>query len=398
MSITVDQWNLNEQQFWLHGERPSSPVHYDEAGGMWNVYGYPEAQHILADPKTFSSDISRVIPETSEFAEGSLIQIDPPRHTKLRRLVNQAFTPRVVSSLEPRIAEISNELIDAVADRDRMDLVADFAYPLPVIVIAELLGVPSSDRELFKGWVESLLANESEITLKERSAEQEQRMQRSLEDLKKLTAYLGEHAGERRRQPREDLLTRLVEAEVDGERLTDQEVTNFANLLLVAGHITTTMLLGNTVLCLDAHPRERERVRADRSLVPAAAEEALRYLSPFATLARVTNTEVELDGQTIPADQMLMVWIAAANRDERQFARPHVFDPGRDPNPHLAFGRGIHFCIGAPLARLEGRVALNLLLDRLPDLRCDPDDPPAFLPGVTTTGVQRLPLVTAGPA
>jgi cytochrome P450 len=208
-----------------------------------------------------------------------------------------------------------------------------------------------------------------------------------------MSAYIGEHAARRRREPREDLLTELVQAEVDGVRLTDQEVINFANLLLIAGHITTTMLVGNTVLCLDAHPEERARVQADRSLVPAAIEESLRLLTPFPVLGRVTNAEVELGGRTIDADQLVMVWIAAANRDPRQFSGPDVFDVDRDPNPHLAFGRGIHFCVGAPLARLEGRIATNLLMDRYPGMRCDPLDPPVFQPTPNMTGAQRLPLL-----
>jgi hypothetical protein len=153
------------------------------------------------------------------------------------------------------------------------------------------------------------------------------------------------------------------------------------------------MLLGNTVLCLDRHPEQARRVRADRSLVPSAIEESLRYFSPFAALGRITNSEVELAGQTIPAEELLLVWIAAANRDPRQFPDPGVFDVSRDPNPHVAFGRGIHFCIGAPLARLEGRVALNILLDRFPSLRTDPQAPPMFRPSPNMTGVNKLPLL-----
>jgi len=207
-----------------------------------------------------------------------------------------------------------------------------------------------------------------------------------------MTAYLAEHAAERRRRPRADLLTRLVHAEVDGERLPDDQVINFAILLLLAGHITTTMLLGNTVLCLDAHRELQEKVRADRGLIPPVIEESLRLLTPFAAIGRATTREAVLGGITIPADEMLLVWLAAANRDPRQFPDPDVFDPARDPNPHLAFGRGVHFCLGAPLARLEGRVALNILLDRVGTLRTDPDDPVEFLPAPTLTGVRRLPL------
>ncbi|MGH3794580.1 MAG: cytochrome P450 [Pseudonocardiaceae bacterium] len=393
MTIFADTWGIHEQQFWLRGRQPDQPVRFDPDLGMWHVYGHQEALKILSDPATFSSDTSRLLPDVDVPAEGSLVQMDPPAHRKLRKLVSHAFTPKVVADLEPRIAGLTRELLDAVAGRDRMELVTDLAYPLPVIVIAELLGVPSSDRHLFKQWVDKMLQNSEQFSLVDRSEEQERAMELALEQNKHLTDYLGEHAAERRRQPREDLLTKLVEAEVDGERLSTVEVVNFANLLLLAGHITTTMLLGNTILCLDAHPEQFARARADSSTLPAVIEESLRFLSPFATLGRATNSDVEIGGTRIPADQLLMVWIAAANRDARQFTDPDVFDPTRDPNPHLALGRGIHFCLGAPLARLEGRVALNLLLDRFPDLRTDPQEPPEFIPSPNMTGVRKLPLL-----
>jgi cytochrome P450 len=392
MTIT-ERWDTHPTHFWLRGEQPGELVVPDEANGIVHIYGYPEAQHILADPQTFSSHTGRLVPEADEFSAGSLVQLDPPRHTKLRKLVNQAFTPRVVAGLEPRITTVATELLDA-ADRKRIDLVAEFAYPLPVIVIAELLGVPASDRDLFHAWVDAMLSrSSSEFSLHRRDEKEEQEFQDSLRAVKEMGAYIAEHAASRRRRPHQDLLTRLVEAEVDGVRLTDQEVVNFANLLLIAGHITTTLLVGNTVMCLDAHSQERAEVLADRSLVPAAIEESLRVLTPFPVVARVTTVETEVAGRAIGADQLVMVWLGAANRDARQFPQPSVFDLHRDPNPHLAFGRGIHFCVGAPLARLEGKVATNLLFDRYPHLRSDPDDPPGFLPTPNMTGAERLPLL-----
>jgi cytochrome P450 len=398
MSTVAATWDVNKRQFWLRGQLPDEPVQFDPEVGMWNVYGYPEALRTLTEPDTFSSNTTRLLPEGTVpdqdgMAEGNLLQLDPPLHNKLRKLVSHAFTPKVIADLEPRIAALTHELLDAVAGQDSMDLVADLAYPLPVIVIAELLGVPSSDRHLFKQWVDKLLSNSEGFSARDRSDEQQKALDSALEQAKHLTDYLRVHVAERRRKPREDLITQLVESEVDGERLSENEVVNFANVLLLAGHITTTMLLGNTVLCLNAHPDEFERVRADRSMLPSAIEESLRYLSPFATLGRATVRETELGGVTLPADQLLMVWIAAANRDPRQFANPGTFDPSRAQNPHLAFGRGIHFCIGAPLARLEGRVALNILLDRLPGLRTDPAQPPEFTPSPNTTGVRKLQLL-----
>ncbi|MGC5014768.1 cytochrome P450 [Streptosporangium sp. DT93] len=396
MTTTADEWGLHEGHFWLRDRHPDRPVRFDEATGAWNVYGHPEATRILGDPKTFSSDTARTLPpEMREPTEGNLVQLDPPVHGKLRKLVSHAFTPKVVADLEPRIAELTGELLDAVDGRDRFELVTDLAYPLPVIVIAELLGVPADDRHLFKQWVDQIFDGSRQFSLRDRSEEQERDLAHVREQLGHLTDYLGEHAAERRRRPRADLLTKLVEAEVDGERLTRTEVVNFANLLLLAGHITTTMLLGNTVLCLDRHPGWFARVREDRSAIPAVIEESLRFFSPFATVARVTCADVELGGEHVPEGELLMVWVAAANRDPRQFADPDVFDPTRDPNPHLAFGRGIHFCLGAPLARLEGRVALGMLLDRFPHLRADPDEPPRFLPSPNLTGVRSLPLLTS---
>ncbi|MET9524220.1 cytochrome P450 [Streptomyces coeruleorubidus] len=398
MTSMADAWGIHEAQFWLRGQEPEAPVRYDAQAGIWCVYGYKEVQHVLANPATFSSNTQRVIPKDmlegqEEFSEGNLIQMDGLEHKKLRGLISHAFTPKMVADLEPRIAELTHELLDAVPDGNRMELVNDLAYPLPVIVIAELLGVPSSDRYRFREWGDALMESTQEFSFADRSEEQRQRLQDAMLKVRKLSDYLREHVEDRKRNPREDLITKLVQAEVDGEHLTDNEVVNFSNVLLIAGHITTTMLLGNSILCLDTHPDWFARVREDRSMIPAAIEEALRYYSPFAGTARATTTEVELGGERIPADSLVVTFLGVANRDPKVFTDPHTFDPRRDPNPHMAFGRGAHFCIGAPLARLEGRVALNILLDRFPNLRSDPDSPPVFLPSLSMTGVKKLPLV-----
>lgn len=391
----AERWGTHPAQFWLRGEQPRELVWFDENTGMWHVYGYPECQQIIADPATFSSDTSRLLPDDIDqsFNEGNLIQMDAPDHRKLRKLVSRAFTPKLVAGLEPRISELTHELLDAVAGKDELELVSDVAYPLPVIVIAELLGVPSSDRELFRKWVEHLF-DRPDLSLKQDAAEAKQEFEKHMGGLQAMYEYLHQHAAERRTQPRQDLLTALVQAEVDGERLSDTQVVNFAGLLLVAGHITTTLLLGNTMLALDLNPEQAERVRSDRSLVPSAIEESVRYLSPFSLLGRTTRGEAEVAGTRIPADQLVMVWIGAANRDPRQFDRPEVFDVARDPNPHLGFGRGVHFCLGAPLARLEGRIALNIMLDRFPVLRTSADNPPTFMQTAEMTGVRTLPLRT----
>ncbi|MCK2215803.1 cytochrome P450 [Actinomadura sp. ATCC 31491] len=366
-----------------------------------DLFAFTEYDGVLADPGTYSSDTVRLLPPgvlPEELSmEGFITQIDPPAHGKLRKLVSSAFTRKVVADLEPRIAALTQELLDAARERGRLELVADLAHPLPVIVIAELLGVPVGDRELFKRWADALFERDAQLSVTDTGLERQALVESSTRAWREMAAYLGGHAAERRRRPRADLLTRLVEAEVDGERLPDVQVVNFAMVLLLAGHITTTMLLGNTVLCLDALPGQQERARADRATVPAVIEESLRLLTPFAAVARSTTRESELGGVTIPADSYVMVWLAAANRDPRAFPGPETFDPGRDPNPHLAFGRGIHFCLGAPLARLEERVAPGILLDRINPIRTDPEDPVLFIPTPTMTGVRRLPLTWPPP-
>ncbi|GAA4824667.1 cytochrome P450 [Streptomyces ziwulingensis] len=392
----ADQWKVHPRHFWLRGLRPAASVRFDESLGKWDVYGYAEAWQILNDPGTFSSDTKRLYDSESvnEHKEGNLIQMDGVEHRTLRKLVSRVFTPAMVSGLEPRVRALTHELLDQAAGGDGIELVNDLAYPLPVIVIAELLGVPSADRHLFKEWVTVMLEDTAQISLVDRGEEAERESRDLIEKWQPMFDYVRDHVIDRRRQPRDDLISQLVGAEVEGKRLSDQEVVTFAVLLFVAGHVSTTMLLGNTVLCLDAQPDWAVKVRKDRSLVPGALEESVRLFSPFPAIARSTTREVTLGGERVPADQMVMVWLAAANRDGDRFAEPHVFDPTRDPNPHLGFGRGVHFCLGAPLARLEGRVALNVLMDRFPVLHTTPGDPPVFLPSPDMTGVRRLPLYT----
>lgn len=390
----LTQWNPDPRHFWLTGRQPTELVDRNPQTGVWRVYGYPESVKVLADPKTFSSNTGRMADMEVKFLEGNLLEMDPPDHGKLRKVVNHAFGHKVVADLEPRVVALTHELLDAVAGEDKVELIRDLAYPLPVIVIAELLGIPASDRHLFKQWVDEMTEQAHEYSHIESDEEQEQILKHAMEQMQHFVDYMSEHAAHRRRKPSNDLLGTLVEAEVDGRRLTDTEVANFANVLLVNGHITTTMVLGNAVLCLEAHPDTREEVRADRTKVPAAIEESMRYLTPFPEMGRVTNVETTVADKVIPADQMVAVCLGAANRDPRQFPRPDVFDITRDPNPHLTFGRGIHFCVGAPLARLESRVVLNVLLDRFPNLRVDPGDPPAFQASPYVTALEKLPMTT----
>ncbi|MGW5330075.1 cytochrome P450 [Streptomyces sp. NPDC004014] len=386
---------MPEQHFWLRDDRPAGPVRFDECLGVWNVYGHPETVRVLSDPGVFSSDTNRhFVPEPDDYDTGGILtQLDPPEHRALRRLVGGTFTPGTVAALEPRIASLTRELLDAVDDRHEIELIGDFAQPLPIIVIACLLGVPREDRDLFRHWADELFPG-TEPPSVGGNPEQNRHVDAAYDLSRRMSEYFAAHIGERRRHPGEDLLSRLVHAEIDGERLSDTALTAFVELLFLAGYVTTALLLGNTALCLDAHPGHAARLRADRSGIPAAIEESLRLMTPFAVFHRVVTERVELGGQRLAPGQVVALWLGAANRDENVFSRPHVFDPARDPNPHLGFGRGIHFCLGAPLARLEGRIALGALLDRFPRLRTDPDNPPVFLASPEVSGPRFLPLLT----
>ncbi|WP_409180684.1 cytochrome P450 [Amycolatopsis sp. VS8301801F10] len=394
MALRVEELKSNPKHFWLRGQRPDQLVRPDEETGIWHVYGYPEAVAVLGNPEVYSSATARrYAPEDgAEFAEDNLLQLDPPEHRNLRTLASHAFTPRVVAELAPRIERIFRDLLDGLAGRDQFDFVTELAYPLPITVISELLGVPAADRRLFKQWVDEMMDANGAFDLSDDPEKQARDAKAQLEPARQLTEYLHAHAADRRARPRDDLLTRFVQAEVDGDRLTDRQVAKVAHVLLIAGHTTTAMLLANSMLCFDSFPDQQARVRADRSLVSAAFEEVHRFLTPVAATYRATAVAAELGGQRIPAERMVVVWSAAANRDPRQFAQPDVFDAGRDPNPHVGFGRGIHFCLGAALARLEGRIALNLLFDRYPALCVDRDAEPSFLPAQDLISFWNLPV------
>jgi len=364
---------------WFRTMRAQAPVYRGTAltdrasvqHELWHAFSHADVTRVLSDPATFSSDDRDFNPPNADidmFGRGNIVSMDPPLHRKLRRLVNQVFTPRVVAGMEDRIAAITTELLDRVRGEDRIDLVDVLAYPLPVTVIAELLGIPAADMPLFRRWADGLFDME-DITSE--TLPSEEMNARVAPIMRELNEYLLAHLRMRRTRPSDDLLGRLTAAEVDGERLQDGEIVGFAGLLLLAGHITTTALLGNSVLCLGRSPDTAAEVRADRNLIPPAVEEVLRFRSPFPRLGRVTTTDVNLGGQDIPAGSLVIPWVGAANRDPARYVEPDRFDIHRADAGHLAFGHGIHFCIGAPLARLESRVGLGLLLDRYRDITVD---------------------------
>jgi len=342
---------------WLRTMRAEHPVWQDRYG-IWHVFRHADVEAITRDPATFSSDTTRLIPAGAPVKRGMLTQIDPPEHRALRHLVSAAFTPRTVAALEPRIRAVTSELLDATGER--FDLIDALAFPLPVIVIAELLGLPTEDRELFRTWADGLFSMQVDDP---KDPVLGSKIAAAMADI---IAYLTEHCRDRRASPREDLISALVTAEVDGRRLDDEEAANFSMLLLLAGHITTTLLLGNAVRTFDEHPGVWNELRTDPSLIPGAVEEVLRYRSPFTQVARATMHPAELDGVTIPADVIVTPWLLSANRDPRAHPEPDRFDirRGLGGGAQLAFGHGIHFCLGAPLARLEARVALEELTAR----------------------------------
>jgi cytochrome P450 len=287
--------------------------------------------------------------------EDTLVATDPPDHRKLRNLVNQAFTPRAVAHRAELIRQITQEQLDAVKSQGQMDIISDLAFPLPAKVIADMLGVPPQDWDIFRRW-----ASVDPTAV-------QQRGERTMRD--EMSEYFARLLVERRRDPRDDLVSALSVAEVDGERLSERELINFCFLLLAAGQETTKNLLGNAILLLTEYPEAKAQLIHNPVLVTSAIEEVLRYLSPAWFVLRQARTDVELGGQHIPANSMVMAWLASANHDEAQFPDPERFDIRREPNRHIAFGHGIHFCIGAPLARLETQVALPMILAQLHDLQ-----------------------------
>jgi cytochrome P450 family 109 len=341
---------------WFEEMRTNRPAFQDEVMPLWQVFRYEDVSEVMTDYARFSSKPLGAF--TGSFLEDTLVTKDPPDHRKLRNLVNQAFTPRAVAHLSDRITQITQELLDQVRPQGRMDIVSDIAFPLPAKVIAEMLGVPSGDWDIFQRWARVDSSDPA-------AARQEEG--RSMQG--EMFDYFSSLLEERRRVPREDLVSALSVAEIDGERLSESELVRFCMLLLAAGQETTKNLIANAIVCFTDHPGAMERLIHEPALMPTAIEEVLRYLPPVWFLFRQTRTDVELGGQHIPAGQNLLAWTASANRDPAQFPDPDRFDIQREPNRHLAFGHGIHFCVGAPLARLEARIALPMMLEQLRDMQ-----------------------------
>ncbi|MCS0604343.1 cytochrome P450 [Streptomyces sp. LP11] len=397
--MTSDTFLLDALPIRWRDLHAAGPVRHDDRQGVWQVVDHETVSAVLADPATYSSDMSSLAPTQEDFAtftQGNFVGMDPPEHRKLRQLVSQAFTPRVVQGLEPRIEAVCARLLDSVADQDRFDLVDTLAYPLPIIVIAELLGIPAEEHRTFQDWA-SVLFGGDQLGEAPDMADLERALEAIAPTVREMNGYMLEHIRGRRADPGDDLTSRLIAAEVDGVRLTDQEMVGFVALLLVAGHITTTALLGNAVVTFDRHPGTDAALREDPDRIPLAVEEVLRWLPPFPELGRRVTRPVVLGGHELPADTLLMAHLGAANRDPARFEKPDTFLPSRRPNPHLTFGHGIHFCFGAPLARLEARIALHMLQERFRFLAIPSYDDIVLQNPAVIVGVRHLPVEVGQP-
>ena len=329
---------------------------------LHSIFRYEDIQSVLRDHETFSNVFPRnpaIIEAIGEEAPPTMLGSDPPRHTRLRGLVSSAFTPRIVQRLEPRMVEIADQLVDEAVAKREVDLVQALTFPLPVIVIAEIIGVPPADREQFKQWSDKVVESLGMGLLDGGSAERAARQNKLLGEMRDYFVSLAEL---RRRDPKSDLLTGLVQARYEGSQLEDDEMLQMLVLLLVAGNETTTTLIGNTAVELMAHADAAQALRRDPGLLPGAIEEVLRFSSPIQFDPRRVTRKTELCGVRLAEDDWVLSWLASGNRDERIFEHPERFDVRRERNPHLAFGFGTHYCIGANLARLEARVAIHALL------------------------------------
>jgi cytochrome P450 len=354
--------------------------------GLWSVFSFDGVSAILRDQALFSSERDRAggmaVP-----GPRTMLGADPPEHTRLRGLVQQAFTPRMVESMAPRIREIARELLDAIDGRSTIDAVESFTYPLPVIVISEMLGVPAKDRELFKRWSDEVVS-----TLGGGIGEGESARGLAPDTLSEMSAYLSHMVELRRYEPRDDLITGLVRAEHEGSRLTFDEMLSMLILLLVAGNETTTNLIGNALQLLAKRPGDAQRLRDDPALLPSAVEEVVRFESPVQATARRVTRAAEFMGKQLGADNMVLVFLASANRDAAAFPDPDTFDIARTPNRHLGFAQGVHYCLGAPLARLEATIALEAFLGRYREFARVDDAPLPRVPTFIMRGLRSLPL------
>jgi cytochrome P450 len=369
----------------LPAGRPVHRVTLPSGSPAWLVTGYDEVRQALADRRLSGrtgavGDRRGLSEDVRRGMNSHMLNTDPPDHTRLRRLISAAFTRRRMEQMRPRIRQITNGLLDAMAHHDEVDLLQALAMPLPIRVLCDLVGVPEEQTDAFHGWTTTLTTSALPLDQLDAAAAEMLAYTRSLLELK-------------RREPKADLLSALVAVRDGDDRLTEHELTSMVFLLLIAGQETTVNLIANGTLALLANPHQLARLRAEPELLPTAVEEFLRYESPVQAAMRFATEPVELGGTSIPAGSVVIVSLLAANRDPARFGHPDRLDLGRTDNPQLAFGHGIHHCLGAPLARLEGGIAISALLARFPYLRLAvPDDSLGWRVSLIMHGLDALPV------
>lgn len=380
--------------------RTHHPVYWSKRWSAWLVTRYDDVRSVLQNYKHFSNmgrytaymaqlpDAQRAQLSTllEHYEHGGLVQSDPPEHTRLRRLVNLAFTPRAVNTMRGLVEKIVDELLDKISGQGRIELIRDFAFPLPATVIAGMLGVPVEERDQFGAW-----SSKIQRFLGSGDAHFPYALE-AQESWERMNAIFKTLLEDRRQHPQDDLVSALVQARDADAQLSDDEIIRTCGAMLIAGHETTTNLIASGVLALLQHPDQLEALRTDPSLYPNAVEEFLRYDSPFQSAPRSVTNDYELHGQHLKKGDLVYVMLGAANRDPEQFGDPTTLDIRREDNKQLAFGHGIHFCLGATLARLEAPIALQRLLGRFPDLRLIESDPPLWKKSMVQRGLARLPL------
>jgi len=364
--------------------RDEAPVYHNEEWDFWAVSRFDDVVDVLHDPATYCSGQGIILEGSVQSPYPMILAMDPPRHTDLRKLVSRAFAMKPVQAYEPEVRALARDLIGAFAADGSVDLVPALSVQLPLLVIGALLGIEAADQRWFREQTVQLMhahPSEPESMVAGRAASTA------------LLERFDELIAQRRRRAGDDVISDLIAAEADGARLTADEIVGFCYLLILAGHETTMNLISNAALALAAHPDERARLLVDPGLVPTAVEEVLRWDAPTQSQCRTTTREVELHGERIPAGKKVMMLFGSAGRDDRAYPDPARFDVGRAIDRHVSFGHGVHYCLGAPLARLEGRVALEELLATIPDWAVAAD--PATLPRIRSymiRGPESLPL------
>lgn len=343
---------------WYANMRQTSPVHFDEASRTWSVFTYEEAKRVTIDKDTFSSQPPKN--QRKHSLMKTMVMMDPPNHTRIRSIVSKAFTPRVMKLWEPRIHELMDELMAQLEGKKEIDLVQDISYPLPVIVIAELLGVPSEHKQSFKEWSDILVSMPKSESEKDVAEWQKTRDKGEAD----MMAFFADTIEKKRHNLGDDLISLIIQAEETGDKLSADELIPFCNLLLLAGNETTTNLISNMMFSLLEQPGAYEALAQSPELIPRVVEEAVRFRAPAPAIVRYVTKDTELGGKVLKKGDNVIVFLASANRDERQFSNAHEYDIHRHPNPHIGFGHGIHFCLGAPLARLEACTAIKIFIER----------------------------------